>query len=83
MNSLKIPDLNLFRGKRENRENQTARIDKKSFNLLLRGKNKADIEEMQAELYLDNYKANLKHFVSPTKYKDQAEKYLKSSKAND
>lgn len=40
--------------------------------LMQRAKGKASIDELQAELYLDNYKANLKHFVSPTKFKDQA-----------
>lgn len=41
------------------------------------------VEDLQAELYLDNYRTNLKHFVSPTKYKEQAEKYLKENKVTD
>jgi hypothetical protein len=41
------------------------------------GNKKEMLDELQAELYLDNYRMNLKHFVSPTKYREQAEKYLK------
>jgi hypothetical protein len=80
MDALKIPDLNLYRGKRGSKAGQYERIQAEGVDLLGKARNKQHLHEIQTQLYLDNYRANLQHFVSPSKYRDKADNYLKSSK---
>lgn len=79
MDNPKIPDLNLFRGKRNENFKTFDLIQKRGIDAISRGtKGKDYLHQIQAENYLENFQSNLKHFISPTKYKNEAEKYLKS-----
>jgi hypothetical protein len=69
MSSIKIPDLNLYRGKRTERHNHYESIQKKGAFLLEKSRNKDLVHELKVQLYLDTYKNSLNHFVSPSKYK--------------
>lgn len=80
MSSIKIPDLNLYRGKRNQHNNQYEAIQKEGALLLAKSKNKELVSELKTQLYLDTYRANLNHFVSPSKFKERAEEYLIRSK---
>jgi hypothetical protein len=53
------------------------------MNLLAKTKNKELLFEIQTQLYLDTYKTNLNHFISPTKYKEKAEEYLRKGVKNE
>lgn len=79
MDSPKIPNLNLFRGKRSENFKAFDLIEKRGIDAISKAtKGKEYLHQIQAENYLENFKSNLKHFVSPTKYKIEAEKYLKT-----
>jgi hypothetical protein len=78
MSSIKIPQLDLYtHTKNHQRMYQTETVQQQGIDLLSKTRHGGLLHEAKAQRYLQTYKSNLTHFISPSKYRDEAENLLK------
>jgi hypothetical protein len=76
MSSIKIPTLDLFRHHRRDRQKQYDHVEREGYELYKKGRHRELLEDIKTSQHIETYKNNLKHFVSPSKYRDKAQEWI-------